>query len=141
MSEQPSSSSTEPTEDTVTIRDELSKISFEVKVDDSLYRYIPDYAILLNAVCSKIGLHGDTFQLRNLRINKLYPRCLDHMSELQHSGLKLMDIKGGDQLLIVRMGQCASLSDFCRDAQVTVASKSTQTEPDESRDVIRIQLD
>ena len=124
----------------ITLTDKITNTSLEVRVfRDFSYEQFPDmYGVLIHEVENKIGLQGDTFRLKNVRDNTLYPRCLDHMFELRRKPLTEMGIKGDDHLEIVRIWQANSPSGLCQNPMVTVADKINQTEKDDSNDLIRI---
>ena len=123
----------------LTITDEITNTSLEIRVNFS--SPFPDrYNTLIREVYEKFGLHGDTFQLRNVRENTLYPRCLEYMTDLQYKPLAEMGIYGGDKLVIVRILQVNSPSGVCQESPMNVADKMNQTEPDNSTDLIRVHM-
>ena len=129
----------ELTKEILTITDEITNTSLELRVDFSSPS--PDtYGTLIRKVDTKFGLHGDTFRLKNVEGNTLYPRCLEHMNELQCKSLAEIGIKGDDKLVIVRTWHANSQADLCQDSTVTMTNKMNQTEPDNSTDLIRVHM-
>ena len=80
----------------ITISDELSGTSKQKK-----FMGCSGYHRLAVFVCDEFGLKcDDSFVLRRLRGNKIYPQCLEYMEESGHPTLEEMDIRSNDYFII-----------------------------------------